>query len=764
MKKNLFLLLAICLSGLLNSTTIIVDIEGNGDYTSIQEGVNASVNGDTVLVYPGRYYENVDYDNHTITLGSLNLTTGERHYIRETIIDGNLENSCILVKRAEGEGTLLCGFTLTNGAGHLGTADSGSGGGVFLYGAYGARLEIRNCLIEHNQARYSGGGICITNGSILYLSGTTIRFNYANNSAGGISKSASTTLEFNQNNLCSIYGNYAAIGCTMGRGIDLNNPDTLYIFADTLSFEVPDRYFIHQHGANNTYFEPNEYLVIVSQHCYYDFIDADLYVSPDGNDSNSGLTPEVPKRTIANAITVSVTNQENPNTVHLLPGYYTPSSNDQFFPLNMREYVSIAGTSRDEVFLDKEGSRCYVFDMLSGYNYSIRNITFTGGEDNSGRSDLLLWGFTEEPTGSVIMDSLVFNSAYPEAAIHAVSIDFEISNILIENSESGFLGYHSIPGNHSSVKNVICRNSTTTAITHDNYIETDDLPVLNVINYLQVDNSIESILRLWNYGPTVTRYAVTNFINCTLMNNEVVPGSNHAFAKAFEGGEINFYNSVIYGNYGVQLNLDTNNQQRLSTATVSHSLLQGGQAGILHQEETILNWLEGNMDCEPSLCEDYTPQAGSPLIDAGTLELPDGIVLPETDVYGNLRIYGNGVDIGAIEWQGTGISQEEIISNPEKLIIYPNPLIAGNLRDGHAKILWQGNEVIEEVSIVIYNIRGQIIRAIKIENASRNNPDNICEANWDLCDENGNPVSSGVYFVRLKTGNEVVNSKAVLIK
>ena len=152
MKKYFVLFIGLVFIGILQSATIIVDIDGNGDYISIQDGVDASVNGDTVLVYPGRYYENVDYNNHTITLGSLNLTTGERHYIRETIIDGNLEDSCIIVKRAESEGTMLFGFTITNGSGHYSTIASGYGGGVYVYGGYGAHLEIRNCIIENNKA------------------------------------------------------------------------------------------------------------------------------------------------------------------------------------------------------------------------------------------------------------------------------------------------------------------------------------------------------------------------------------------------------------------------------------------------------------------------------------------------------------------------------------------------------------------------------------------------------------------------------------
>ncbi|MDP8210084.1 MAG: choice-of-anchor Q domain-containing protein, partial [Candidatus Stygibacter australis] len=716
MKKYFILFIGLVLIGILQGTTIIVDIEGTGDYTSIQEGVDASVNGDTVLVYPGRYYENVDYNNHTIALGSLNLTTGERHYIRETIIDGNLEDSCIIVKRAEGEGTLLCGFTITNGSGHYMTIASGDGGGIFVYGNYGARLEVKNCIIEYNKANRGGGGIFLSYGAYIYLSGTTIRFNYAYGAAGGISKQTGTTLEFDPYNLCNIYGNYAAYACMMGRGIDPDNPDTLYIYADTLSFEEPDRYFIYQSGGSNTYIDPDEHLVIESQHCYYDFIDADFYVSPDGDDANSGLNPEEPKKTIASAITLCVSNPDSPNTVHLLPGYYSPSLNEQYFPLNMREYVSIVGTSRDEVFLDRETSANYIYDMNGGYNYSIKNITFTGGiGGGQSNPDLRFWDFTEDPIRSVIMDSLRFDSAVPKLGILASRIDFEISNIIIENSESGFLGYFPIPGNRSFVKNTICRNSQATFITNDNYTETEDLPVLNVINYLQVDNSIESILRMWNYGPVATCYAVTNFINCTLMNNSIVPFNNHAFAKAYQGGEINFYNSIVYGNVGTQLNLDTNGNDRPSTATISHSLLQGGETGIVHQGDTVLNWLDGNLDCNPMLDEVYSPLDNSPVIDAGTLNLPEGIELPETDVYGNPRIYGNGIDMGAVEWQGTENSSDEISVLPDELIIYPNPLIAGNLRDGNAKILWLG-ENSDDISIEIFNIKGQKLRKLKIEN------------------------------------------------
>ena len=39
---------------------IYVNWDGSGDYTTIQAGINAAELGDTVYVYSGTYYENVN--------------------------------------------------------------------------------------------------------------------------------------------------------------------------------------------------------------------------------------------------------------------------------------------------------------------------------------------------------------------------------------------------------------------------------------------------------------------------------------------------------------------------------------------------------------------------------------------------------------------------------------------------------------------------------------------------------------------------------
>ena len=82
---------------------IYVDDDGGADYTRIQDAIDNAIDGDTVFVFSGVYYENVKMDKSIILVGE------DRN---STIIDGRNKGSVISVKVYSAS---IENFTIRNG-------------------------------------------------------------------------------------------------------------------------------------------------------------------------------------------------------------------------------------------------------------------------------------------------------------------------------------------------------------------------------------------------------------------------------------------------------------------------------------------------------------------------------------------------------------------------------------------------------------------------------------------------------------------------
>lgn len=184
--RHLLLLLLLCaaVSPAIRGATIEVP----ADEPSIQAGIRAATDGDTVLVAPGVYYENICFRGKRILLTSYLEPRWERRHPEETIIDGSCPShpdSAAVVSFLDGEDStaVLRGFTLRGGAGLL-LSDRRCGGGVCCQRA---GPTIAGNLIIGNAA-HCGGGIHYrdTADRRLRLTGNEIRWNAASNFGGGI--------------------------------------------------------------------------------------------------------------------------------------------------------------------------------------------------------------------------------------------------------------------------------------------------------------------------------------------------------------------------------------------------------------------------------------------------------------------------------------------------------------------------------------------------------------------------------------------------
>jgi len=180
-RMKLFIAVFILLiSGIGRST--IIDIPE--DFPTIQQGIDASVSGDTVLVAEGTYYERIDFSGKTILLASGFIYSGDTLQIQNTVIDADtsiigVDNMGSVVCFVSGEDSLsiLRGFTITNGIGSLLNIYHRMGGGVFCMG--NSSPQILNNYITGNYAAFGGG---------LYMLGNSnpaVRDNIIDNNAGG---------------------------------------------------------------------------------------------------------------------------------------------------------------------------------------------------------------------------------------------------------------------------------------------------------------------------------------------------------------------------------------------------------------------------------------------------------------------------------------------------------------------------------------------------------------------------------------------------
>ena len=113
-----------------------------GDFPTIQEAIDAAVDGDEVEVHPGTYNEAIDFLGKAITVYS---TDGPD----VTIIDAQQTGTVVTCSSGEGPDSMLEGFTITGG-------DAGNGGGMHNIKS---SPTVTNCTISGNSANETGGGM-----------------------------------------------------------------------------------------------------------------------------------------------------------------------------------------------------------------------------------------------------------------------------------------------------------------------------------------------------------------------------------------------------------------------------------------------------------------------------------------------------------------------------------------------------------------------------------------------------------------------------
>ncbi len=204
------LLVAICHASFVFATTFYVDasVLSSGEglsweaaFKTIQEAIEASSNGDRIIVAEGVYRECVSFTGKAIALESQNPF--DWRVVAATVLDGRSERSPVVTfSSGEGNDSAIAGFTITGGC-------SAGGGGILCVNS-SPTISHNRIEVNHGDYESKGGGILCDNASPVIV-GNIIADNFAvlDGTGGGIccTNGSSPTIK---NNL--IVRNSAEIG------------------------------------------------------------------------------------------------------------------------------------------------------------------------------------------------------------------------------------------------------------------------------------------------------------------------------------------------------------------------------------------------------------------------------------------------------------------------------------------------------------------------------------------------------------------------
>ena len=157
---------------------------------------------------------------------------------------------------------------------------------------------------------------------------------------------------------------------------------------------------------------------------------------------------------------------------------------------------------------------------------------------------------------------------------------------------------------------------------------------------------------IYCYGVESSSLMITN---CTIAENSAGNDGGGIYCYGswfFQIGLTGiFINSVLWENYapqGAEIYIKADHGDA-ALVTAHFCDIQGGEMGVYVEEDSMLSWLDGNIDSDPLFVGggDYHLTEGSPCIDAGNPETD-----VDTDIDGDARPLGAGFDMGSDEYTG----------------------------------------------------------------------------------------------------------------
>ena len=174
MKKLVFTLICLSLISISQAKIITVDDNGPADIDNIQDAINFSEHGDTIIVKPGTYNQRIFFNGKAVTLTSED--PDDKDIVQKTIITSSSDFS-VTFNFGEGSHSVLTGFTITGGGAIIGGGINCSVGtsptitkNIIIdcsgYGILGEQDDTKPIISYNEISSNASGGIYKCNGPI----------------------------------------------------------------------------------------------------------------------------------------------------------------------------------------------------------------------------------------------------------------------------------------------------------------------------------------------------------------------------------------------------------------------------------------------------------------------------------------------------------------------------------------------------------------------------------------------------------------------